>query len=143
VKEAIDRVVEALGAIATATVLAAGAVLVTGVVVLVGGAAAGVPARMREAAVLKVLGATRGRILASFALRSALMGAAAGLVAIVAGGIGGWAVLRLVMDLPYRFEPWSALAIVAGGMLATLLAGVLFALAPISARPAQVLRAAE
>ncbi len=143
VKEAIGRVVEALGAIATATVLAAGAVLVTGVVVLIGGAAAGVPARMREAAVLKVLGASRGRVLASFALRSALMGAAAGLVAIVAGGVGGWAVLRLVMDLPYVFEPWSALGIVAGGMIATLAAGVAFALGPISARPARVLRGAE
>jgi putative ABC transport system permease protein len=143
VKDAIGRVVDALGAIATATVLAAGAVLVTGVVVLIGGAAAGVPARMREAAVLKVLGATRGRILASFALRSGLMGAAAGLVAILAGAIGGWAVLRLVMDLPYRFEPWSALGIVLGGMVATLAAGVVFAYVPISARPARVLRDAE
>jgi putative ABC transport system permease protein len=143
VKEAIGRAVEALGTIATATVIAAGAVLVTGVVVLIGGAAAGVQARMQEAAVLKVLGATRGRILASFALRSALTGAAAGLVAILAGGIGGWAVLRLVMDLPYRFEPVSAVEIVLGGMVATLLAGLIFALAPISARPAQVLRSSE
>ncbi len=143
VKDAIGRVVEALAAIATATVLAAGAVLVTGVVVLIGSAAAGVPARMREAAVLKVLGATRGQILGSFALRSALMGAAAGGVATLAGGIGGWAVLRLVMDLPYRFEPWSALGIVLGGMAATLAAGVVFAYAPISARPARVLRDAE
>jgi putative ABC transport system permease protein len=143
VKEAIERVGAALGAIATATVLAAGSVLITGLVVLVGGAAAGVRGRMQEAAVLKVLGATRGLILASFALRAALTGAAAGLVAVVAGGIGGWAVLRLVMDLPYAFEPWSALGIVLGGMLATLAAGLVFALAPISARPAQVLRSAE
>lgn len=143
VKEAIDQVVSALGAIATATVMAAGAVLVTGLVVLVGGAAAGVRARVQEAAVLKVLGATRGRILVSFALRSALMGGAAGLVAIVAGGVGGWAVLRLVMDLPYVFEPWSALGIVLGGMIATLAAGLVFAYVPISARPAQVLRSAE
>ncbi len=143
VKEAIARAVAALGAIATATVIAAGAVLVTGLVVLIGGAAAGVRGRMQEAAILKVLGATRGAILASFALRSALMGAAAGLVATLAGGIGGWAVLRLVMDLPYRFEPWSALAIVLGGMAATLLAGLVFAIAPISVRPAQELRSAE
>lgn len=143
VKEAIGQVVSALGAIATATVLAAGAVLATGLVVLVGGAAAGVRARMQEAAVLKVLGATRGRILASFALRSVLMGAAAGLVAVVAGGVGGWAVVRLVMDLPFVFEPWSALGVVLGGMLATLAAGLVFAVAPISIRPARVLRAAE
>ena len=143
VKEAIARAVEALGAIATATVLAAGAVLVTGVVVLIGGAAAGVQARMQEAAVLKVLGATRARILASFALRAALTGAAAGLVAFLAGGVGGWAVLGLVMDWPYRFEPWSAFGIVLGGMLATLMAGLVFAIRLISVRPAQVLRSAE
>lgn len=142
-KEAIGRAAEALSAIATATVLAAGAVLVTGLVVLVGGAAAGVPARMREAAILRVLGATRARVLSSFALRSALMGAAAGLVAMGAGALGGWAVLQLVMELPYRFEVWSALSVVLGGMAATLAAGVVFALAPLSARPASVLRQAE
>ena len=142
-KEAIARAAEALGAIATATVLAAGAVLVTGLVVLVGGAAAGVPARMREAAILRVLGATRGRVLASFALRSALMGGAAGVVAMGAGALGGWATLRLVMDLPYQFEAWSALSVVLGGMFATLAAGVVFAWAPLSARPAAVLRQAE
>ena len=142
-KEAIARAAEALGAIATATVLAAGAVLVTGLVVLVGGAAAGVPARMREAAILRVLGATRGRVLASFALRSALMGGAAGVVAMGAGALGGWATLRLVMDLPYQFEAWSALSVILGGMLATLAAGVVFAWAPLSARPAAVLRQAE
>ena len=142
-KEAIGRAVEALSAIGTATVLAAGAVLVTGLVVLVGGAAAGVPARMREAAILRVLGATRARVLASFALRSALMGAAAGGVAMGAGALGGWATLRLVMDLPYKFEVWSALSVVLGGMFATLAAGVVIAWGPLSARPAAVLRAAE
>ncbi len=142
-KEAIARAAEALSAIATATVLAAGAVLVTGLVVLVGGAAAGVPARMREAAILRVLGASRARVLASFALRSALMGAAAGGVAMGAGALGGWATLRLVMDLPYKFEAWSALSVVLGGMVATLAAGVVFAWGPLSARPAAVLRQAE
>ena len=40
-------------------------------------------------------------------------------------------------------EPVSAIAIVAGGALATLLAGLAFALRPLAARPAQVLRARE
>jgi putative ABC transport system permease protein len=47
------------------------------------------------------------------------------------------------MDLPYRFEVWSALSVVMGGMVATLAAGVVFAWGPLSARPAAVLRAAE
>ena len=92
---------------------------------------------------LKTLGAGRGRILASFALRAALTGAAAGLVAIAAGGLASWAVTRLVFEGDFRFAPLGALAIVAGGALASLLAGLAFALRPLATRPAQVLRARE
>lgn len=143
VREAAERVSEALGAIAAATSYAALATLMTGFVVLIGAAAAGVRARIYEAAVLKTLGASRARILASFALRAGLMGAAAGGVAIAAGGLAGWAVMHFVMQTAFRFEPLSAIAIVAGGVLATLLAGLGFALRPLAARPAQVLRAQE
>lgn len=143
IREAVDRVAEALSAIATATAWAAAGTLITGFVVLIGAAAAGERARITEAAILKTLGATRGKILASFALRSALMGAAAGMVAVLAGGLSGWAVMTLVMDSSYQFELVSALGIVIGGVLATLLAGLAFALRPLSVRPAQILRAQE
>jgi putative ABC transport system permease protein len=143
VQDAVDDVGVALDAIASATAWAAGATLVTGFMVLIGAAAAGERARVFEAAVLKTLGATRGRILASFALRSALMGAAAGLVAIGAGGLAGWAVMRFVMQAPYAFEPVSALVIVAGGVAAVLLAGLVFALRPLAVRPARILRAQD
>ena len=143
IREAVDRVAEALSAIATATAWAAAGTLLTGFVVLIGAAAAGERARIYESAILKTLGATRGKILASFALRSALMGAAAGVVAVIAGGISGWAVMTFVMDVTYRFEPFSAIGIVSGGVLATLLAGLFFALRPLNARPAQTLRAQD
>ncbi len=143
IREAAQRMTEALGALAAATSLAALATLATGFVVLIGAAAAGERARVFEAAVLKTLGATRGKILASFALRSALMGAAAGLVAIGAGALAAWTILTQVMELSYRFAPLSALAIVAGGVLAVLLAGLIFALRPLAARPAGILRAQE
>jgi putative ABC transport system permease protein len=71
------------------------------------------------------------------------MGAAAGVVAVLAGGLSGWAVMTFVMDSTYRFEPVSALGIVTGGILATLLAGLAFALRPLATRPAQTLRAQE
>ena len=143
IREAVDRVAEALSAIATATAWAAAGTLLTGFVVLIGAAAAGERARIYESAILKTLGATRGKILASFALCSALMGAAAGVVAVIAGGISGWAVMTFVMDVTYRFEPFSAIGIVSGGVLATLLAGLFFALRPLNARPAQTLRAQD
>ena len=105
--------------------------------------AAGTSARTYEAAVLRTLGATRQSILVSFALRAALLGLCAGLVALAAGIAGGWAVSAFVMETDFTVIWPSAFAIIIGGVLATLLAGLAFAWGPINARPAQVLRARE
>ena len=143
VRDALDQVAEALRSLAAATSYGAAATLVTGFIVLIGAAAAGERGRVFEAAVMKTLGASRAGILASFALRSALLGAAAGSVAILAGGLGGWAVMTFVMETSYRFEPVSAIAIILGGALATLASGLAFAWRPLAARPARVLRARD
>ena len=143
VRDAITRVSEVLGSLAAATSYGAGATLLTGFLVLIGAAAAGETARTYEAAVLKTLGAGRSRIMASFALRSALLGLAAGVVALAAGIIGGWAVSRFIFDTGYTVIWTSALGVILGGVLATLLAGLFFAWRPLAARPAQVLRARE
>lgn len=143
VKDAIERISQALDALAKATAWASLATLITGFVVLIGAAAAGETARSYEASILKVLGASRGRILYSFALRSALTGAAAGGVAIMAGGLGAWSVMHFIMGMPYQFEPISAALIVIGGAATTLIAGMLFTLRSLAARPASILRTQE
>ncbi|MFO7921116.1 MAG: FtsX-like permease family protein [Nioella sp.] len=140
VRDAIDQVASALSGIAAATSWGAAATLLTGFMVLIGAAASGEGARRFEAAVLKTLGASRARILTSFMLRAAILGAAAGLVAVAAGGLAGWAVTHFVMETDFAFHLASALAIVVGGALATLLAGLAFALRPLAERPAKTLR---
>ncbi|MEO9574862.1 MAG: FtsX-like permease family protein [Lentilitoribacter sp.] len=143
VRDAIDRVADVLAGLAAATSYGAGATLLTGFLVLIGAAAAGTQARTYEAAVLKTLGATRRRILISFATRAALLGLAAGAVALAAGITGGWAVSTFVMDTDFSVIWPSALAIIIGGVTATLVAGLAFAWGPLAARPAQVLRGRE
>ena len=143
VRDAIDRVSDVLAGIAAATSWGAAATLVTGFLVLIGAASAGMGARTYEAAVLKTLGAARSWILGSFALRSGILGSAAGIVAIAAGILGGWAVCTFVMETEYTVIWPSALIIVVGGAIATLIAGLLFAAGPLGSRPAQVLRARE
>ena len=143
VRDALDQVASALRSLAAATSYGAAATLLTGFIVLIGAAAAGERGRIFEAAVMKTLGASRAGILASFALRAAIMGLAAGAVAILAGALGGWAVMTFVMDTSYRFEPVSALAIIIGGILATMLSGLAYAWRPLAARPARVLRARD
>ena len=143
VRDAIDRVSNVLAGLAAATSWGAAATLLTGFLVLIGAAAAGESARTYEAAVLKTLGAARGRILLSFALRAAFLGIAAGSVALLAGIAGGWAVSTYVLATDFSIIWPSAITIVAGGVIATLLAGLGFAWGPLAARPAQVLRARE
>ncbi len=143
VKDAIDNVAKVLDGVAAASSWGAGVTLLTGFVVLIGAAAAGERARVYEAAVLKTLGASRAQILTSFALRSALMGAAAGVVALAAGIIAGWAVMVFVMEADFAIAWRPALAVVAGGAVAVLLAGLAFAWRPLAARPARVLRAMD
>ncbi|WP_299152215.1 FtsX-like permease family protein [uncultured Tateyamaria sp.] len=143
VRDAIDRVSDVLAGLAAATSYGAAATLLTGFLVLIGAAAAGTQARTYEAAVLKTLGATRRRILISFATRAALLGLGAGAVALAAGIAGGWAVSRFVMDTDFMIIWPSALAIIIGGVVATLIAGLAFAWGPLAARPAQVLRGRE
>ena len=92
---------------------------------------------------LKTLGASRRAIAGSFLIRSALMGLAAGVVALLAGALGGWAVSTYVLETDFTFIWPSALLIVTGGIIATVLAGLGFAMRALNARPAQVLRARE
>lgn len=143
VRDAIDRVASVLGSLATATSYGALATLITGFLVLMGAAASGIAARTYEAAILKTLGASRGALLRSFALRSGLLGLAAGSVALAAGCVGGWAVCTFVLETEFSVIWPNAIAIISGGVLATLFANLVFAARPLAARPAQVLRAKE
>jgi putative ABC transport system permease protein len=143
VRDAIARVAALMGSIAAASSFGALATLITGAIVLIGAAASGEIARRYEAAILKTIGASRRQILLSFALRSLLVGSLAGLVAIFAGALGAWAVMRFVMESEYVFEPLSALSIVFGGLFLTTLTGLGFTISALSVQPSRMLRAKD
>jgi len=143
IRDVIDQVIEVVNGISAATRYAALATLVTGFLVLIGAALAGERARTYEAAVLKTVGATRTRILWSFALRAALLGLAAGIVALAAGILSGWAVTTFVMEGDYMVIWSNAFLIIGGGLMASLVAGLAFAIKPLAAKPARVLRARD
>ena len=143
VRDVINRVSELLSGISTATRYGAAVTLLTGFFVLIGVAAAGVGSRIYEAGVLKTLGAPRSLILASFAIRSAILGTAAGGVALLVGIGGGWAVCRFVLEFDFEVIWGVALVVVVGGISGTLLSGLFYVWQPLAARPARVLRAVE
>ena len=143
VRDAVDQLARLLSGIAQATRYGAAATLLTGLLVLVGAAAAGERARTYEAAVLKTLGAPRALILRSFAWRALILGLLASVVALAAGLLGGWAVATFLFETDYAVIWSSAVTVLALGAGLSLLANLAYAWRPLGARPAQVLRARE
>ncbi len=64
-------------------------------------------------------------------------------MALSAGIAGAWAVNIYVFETSYVVIWPNALAVISGGILTTLLAGLIFAWRPLAARPARILRARE
>jgi putative ABC transport system permease protein len=143
IRDAIARMMDIVEGISAGVRVGAGVTLVTGFLVLIGAAAAGERARTVEAAILKTLGASRARILLSFALRSAILGAAAGGVALAAGISGAYAIMIFVMESDFQVIWGNVAWIIGGGIVISTLAGLGFSLRAMAARPAHVLRAQE
>lgn len=137
---AIAQAAQLLAGIAGAIRWAALATLLTGGLVLIGAGLAGARARVFEAAVLKTVGATRAQVLTSLACRALILGLVAGAVALMAGMLAAWAVAHFLMDLDYAVIWSNAVLVLGGGILAAVLAGLAFAIGPLRARPARVLR---
>ena len=142
VRDQVDRISAGLEDLGAATRWASAALLMTGLVVLIGAAGTSAERQLSEAAILKVLGASRRRILASFALRAAILGALAGFVALAWGWAAAWGATRFVLDGPFVFQPGAALAVIAGGVGLSLVAGLTFAARPLATSPARALRRA-
>ena len=76
--------------------------LIAAVLVLGGALAAGHRHRVYEAVVLKMLGATRLRLIAAYALEYLLLGLATALFGVAAGSLAAWLVVSEMMNLRIR-----------------------------------------
>lgn len=120
---------------------AAAVAALAGLLVLAGSIAAGAPARAREAATLKVLGAASGQILASYVVEYGAVGLIAGLAGVLLGLAAAWPVVTRVFEARWSLD-WGGIAGMVGvAALLTAAGGLAAALQALSRRPAQVLRA--
>ena len=142
VKDAIAQVQGFLQQIAAGMSAASLVTIFAGLLVLAGAIAAGARARLYDATILKVLGATRWRIAIVYIVEYGVLGIATGLIALVAGTAVSWVVARTILEVPFVFDPAAVAVTVAGGGLATLVFGLIGALAALSVKPARRLRSA-
>ncbi len=140
VKDAIAQVNGLLQELSDGVRAASLVTILAGLFVLAGAIAAGQRARLYDSTVLKVLGATRGRIAAIYTIEYGLVGLLTGLLALGAGTLGAWLVVRYVFDVPFSFDMRAALLTIVGGGTATLAFGLIAAWTALAAKPAALLR---
>ena len=140
VKEALAQAGELLAMLARGVSIASLITILAGVLVLAGAIAAGHRARLYDAVVLKVLGATRARLGAVYVIEYGLLGMLAGVAALGAGTVAAWAVAYLVLDIPFVFAAKAVALTIIGGAVGTLVLGLAGGFAALSAKPASRLR---
>jgi putative ABC transport system permease protein len=140
VRDALEAVATLLGRIGTALSATASVTLLASALVLAGAVAAGQRQRVRDAVVLKTLGATRSQIRAAWMVEYALVGLVAGGLAALAGSAASWAVVTLVMRGDWVLLPGTLAATVFGCALLTLLCGQIGTALALRARPGPLLR---
>jgi putative ABC transport system permease protein len=140
VKEVVQTVAGMLGQLSVAVRSAASVAILAGIAVLVGALAACRRARIYDSVLLKLLGATRARVLAAQALEFSILALVVSAVAFALGAASGWYVVVHVLELEWAPD-WVPVAMtLAAGALATLVLGLIGSLPALAARPAQALR---
>lgn len=140
VRDALEQVAGLLARIGTAMSATASLTLAAGALVLAGAVAAGQRRRVRDAVVLKTVGATRRQIRRAFLVEFGLLGATAGIIAAVVGTAAAWGVVRYILAADWVFLPGTLAVVVLACTALTLAFGYAGTALALRARPAPYLR---
>ncbi|MGH7071925.1 MAG: ABC transporter permease [Acetobacteraceae bacterium] len=135
---AVARIFAQIAATLTALSLLA---LAAGVLVLAGAVASEQRRRIRQAVILKTVGATSGQIRAAWLAGFAARGVVAGMIAALVASAASFGVVRYLMGGHWVFLPAPLAETVLGAIVVLLLAGHLATGAALRASPAPWLRA--
>jgi putative ABC transport system permease protein len=140
VADVLAAVAVLLGQIGAALAATGSLTLAAGALVLAGAVAAGQRQRIREAVILKTLGATRAQVRGAWLVEFGLLGAAAGLLAGAVGTAASWAVMHWVMRAGWTFLPGTLAATVLSCVALLLIFGYAGTAVALRAKAAPLLR---
>ncbi|RBP08710.1 putative ABC transport system permease protein [Roseiarcus fermentans] len=140
VHDALETIEGLVAKLALAIRAATGVALTTSVLVLAGALAANRRARLADATILKILGATRTRLSGMFLIEYAILGSATAAFGIAAGTLIAWAVVTRILFAEFVFDWTSALAAAGGGLAFTVILGMIGAWRILGTAPAAFLR---
>jgi putative ABC transport system permease protein len=142
VREALEAASELVRQLSGGVRAASFVTLLTGLLVLAGALAAGHRHRLFDAVVLKVMGATKVQVMATYLMEFALIGLGAGLVAALSGTLAAWAVAAFVMQTGFVPSLTTLAVVIIGGTLAAMALGIASTWTALSTPAARTLRTA-
>lgn len=140
VREALALANKLVGGVLIAVRITAAITLFAGILVLAGALAAARQRQVYDTVVLKVLGASRKRLLAIFAMEYALLGLVTAVIAAALGSIAAYGIIVGIMELPWHFAPSAVAQVTALALLLTLSTGMAATLRLLALKPARFLR---
>ena len=112
----------------------------SGLIILSGSIASTKYRRLKETAVLKILGARRATVIRILSAEYAVLGILAGLAG---GGLSillSWTVMKYLVKAPWHFHPLAVITATGLTVLAVVITGILGSLDTIKNRPAKTIR---
>ena len=140
VREALQTIEGLVGRLDTAIRAAALVALASAVLVLAGAMSANARARAYDAVTLKILGATRARLMGAALLEFAALGAATAAFGVGAGALAAYVIVAKVMAFDFAFAWEPALIAALGGLALTVLLGLAGTWRLLGLKPAAALR---
>jgi putative ABC transport system permease protein len=140
VKEILQAVEKLVLDLTTAIRGASALTLLSAVLVLAGALATGHRNRVYDAVVLRMLGATRRRLLGVYALEYLLLGAATAIFGVAAGSVAAFLVVTRVMEISFAWQPGPAILVALAGLALTVGFGLIGTFRALGHRPGPVLR---
>lgn len=139
-REVIATVIGVVHAVGFVIRALSGLTIAAGLIVLLGAVAADYARKLKDAMIMKAIGASRRRILTAHLIEYAVLGAGPALAAAAFGVAGSWFIVARRMQIDWRPAPAVLAAIVIGAVVAILAIGAVAALRTLNARPWPVLR---
>ena len=140
VRDAMETIEALTAKLAAAIRSASGVALASSVLVLASALAANRRARIFDAVILKILGATRARLMATFLIEYALLGAATAAFGVAAGTLAAYVVVVKIMGFDFVFAPEPAFAAAGAGLALTVALGMVGAWRILGQKSAAFLR---
>jgi len=140
VREALETLSDLIGKLALAIRGASGVTVLATILVLAGALGAGQRNRLRDAVILKTLGATRRRLLLAYAFEFLAIGSIASLFGLVTGTVAAFAIVTFALKSPFVVSPWPVFGVTFFAVASTLVLGLVGTWRILSERPSAYLK---